>query len=226
MATIDDILAKWNEIQLHAKLDAVLERVRTVSRADADFKESDHPRNSDGEFSSGGGGGKSYVGTTYRFAGQPDDPAPVGKHTGSSSGAEKNGGYGGAGVDKHGNRIQHAWEKEPRAGDHPITPPPSSGGQKPAATPAVAPKTASTPAPQSSKPTSAVSPSSGGKSKAPFVNEFMKASKNAEEDMNRLSQMSDEKLQKALKLLTDNRINDEDAVYMKELIRHVLKSSK
>lgn len=68
--------------------------------------------------------------------------------------------------------------------------------------------------------------SSGGKSKAPFVNDFMKGSKNREEDMSRLSKLSDEHLKKALDLITSHRLTDEDSVYMKELIRDVLKSSK
>jgi hypothetical protein len=65
-----------------------------------------------------------------------------------------------------------------------------------------------------------------GKSKAPFVNEFMKGSKNREQDLDRLSSMSDEKLKKALELLTKNNVNDDDAKYMKELIRDILKASK
>lgn len=65
-----------------------------------------------------------------------------------------------------------------------------------------------------------------GKSKAPFVNEFMKGSTNREADMARLSSMSDEKLKAALELLTKHRLTDEDSVYMKELIRDVLKSSQ
>lgn len=64
------------------------------------------------------------------------------------------------------------------------------------------------------------------KSKAAFVNEFMHTSTNREEDMTRLGKLPDEKLRAALKVLTDNRVNDEDAVYMKELIRDVLKASK
>lgn len=65
----------------------------------------------------------------------------------------------------------------------------------------------------------------GGMSKAPFVNAFMKDHKNREDDMARLGKTPDEKLKQALKLLTGNRVDDEDAKYMKELIRDVLKTS-
>lgn len=155
-AKLDTILAKCDAINLD----------RAFARCDADFNESDHPRDGDGKFGSGGGGGGSPAekagNRLYRFAGQPDDgPAKA----------------------------------------------------KPAAT-----KTTSASAP-ASKP-------AGGKSKAPFVNEFMKGSKNRESDMSRLSALSDDKLKKALDLITSHRLTDEDSVYMKELIRDTLKSSK
>lgn len=151
-AKCDAILAKCDAINLD----------RAFARCDADFKESDHPRDGDGKFGSGGGGGKSPAENSgdrvYKYAGPPDD-----------------------------------------------------GPSKSA-------KTAATPT-STSKP-------AAGKSKAPFVNEFMKGSKNRESDMSRLSALSDEKLKKALDLITSHRLNDEDSVYMKELIRDTLKSSK
>lgn len=196
------------------KLDTILARVDAfrvsdaISRSDSDWSESDHPRDGGGQFSNGGGGssgGKSYAGTEYHYAGQPPEPGST-----ASSNSEKNQGYGGAGITKHGTRIQHAWEKDPRPGDHRITPPPAASTSESGKTP----KTAQG------------APASTGKSKAAFVNEFMKAHKNREQDLSRLSQLSDEKLKKALELIEKHNVRDEDAKYMKELIKDVLKSSK
>jgi hypothetical protein len=48
MATIDDILEKCAQIELHMKLDAA------IARLDAAFRESDHPRDGDGQFATSG----------------------------------------------------------------------------------------------------------------------------------------------------------------------------
>lgn len=218
-----------------------------VARAD-DFKESDHPRDKGGQFSSGGGGGMSPAeksgGPLYRFAGQPKDPPAVGKR---STSGEQNGGYGSAGTTKNGVRVQHAWEKEgrPELGDRNIEWDPvkvarwqaqtsGAAGAK-AATPVAGVKTAPASPAAKSAPTPPLASSSkaapatsapGGQSKAPFVNEFMKGHTNREEDLSRLSGMSDEKLNKALELLKKHNVNDEGAKYMKELIRDTLKFSK
>lgn len=94
MATLDDVLA-WLECrQMAIKLDSAL------AKLDAVFRESDHPRDNDGKFGSGGGadphttagGAKTKVYMSgdplpngpvvtreYRYGGQPDDPAPASK---------------------------------------------------------------------------------------------------------------------------------------------------
>lgn len=67
---------------------------------------------------------------------------------------------------------------------------------------------------------------SKGKSKAEFVNDFMKGHLSRENDLFRLSQVTDDNLKKALEVLQTHNVNDDDAKYMRELIRDVLKSSK
>jgi cell division septation protein DedD len=210
---LDAVLTKCDAYERHV-VGKIIEH-----RADSDFKESDHPRAKDGKFGSGGG---------------------------NASSEEKNGGYGGAGIGKNGTRVQHAWEKEarPELGDRKIEWDPSqvarwqtqtsgatgtkatqvSQGAKttPASTAVKSAPTTTAPSPQAA-PTNS---ESGGKSKAPFVNEFMKGHTNREQDLSRLSGLSDEKLNQALALIEKYNVNDDDAKYMKELIRDTLKASK
>ena len=52
----------------------------------------------------------------------------------------------------------------------------------------------------------------------------MKGHTNSEQDLGRLSGLSDEKLNQALALIEKHNVNDDDAKYMKGLIRETLKS--
>src|SRR5882724_41790 len=168
-------------------------KIDQIISANDSWEEGKHPRAEDGKFGSGGGSAAASGGPQYRFAGQPPEP---------SSKPTSNEGYGSAGAGKHGERLQHAWEKEPRSGDTPIKRPPEASKAPAPATKPAGPSAAS-----------------GGKSKAPFVNDFMKGSKSREEDMSRLSRLPDDHLRKALDLITSHRLTDEDSVYMKELLR-------
>jgi phage-related protein (TIGR01555 family) len=177
----------------------------------AQFEENKHPRGQGGQFGSGGhaatGNNKADRAETqvtvhkeYKFAGQPDDEGhkdPVSKLDPAKIKAAQ----------AHSEKVAGMMGK-------------GAEGEKPT------PK--SHHEPQKAKAASEQSPraAQGGVSKAPFVNQFMSGHKNREDDMNRLSALPVEKLQKALQLLTANKVNDEDAKYMKELIRDLLKASK
>ncbi len=171
------------------------------------FEEGKHKRGPGGQFGSGGhaaAGNKAdraetsvVVHKEYKFAGQPDEP----------------------GHENPAGKLDPEKIKAAQAGSEKVAgmmgKGAAEGAKKPDAYGAVKPVAANEKSPRAQQ---------GGASKAPFVNQFMSEHKNREDDISRLGKIPDEKLNKAYSLLKN--VNDEDAKYMKELIREVLKASK
>jgi uncharacterized protein len=195
------------------------EELNSFTMDEAKFEESKHKRGPGGQFGSGGHAAASKpdphraetqvtVHKEYKFAGQPDDPEdkPTSKldskkvqaaQTGSEKIAAMMLGGESEGAEPSGEKEKPAAKADPKSYEK------------------VKPVAASENSPRSSQ---------GGASKAPFVNQFMSEHKNREDDMARLGKLPDEKLKKAYELLKN--VKDDDAQYMRELIRDVLKSSK
>jgi len=182
---------------------------------DGKFEENKHPRDKGGKFGSGSGGAAdphTAAGgavTKQYTAGGPDDPSKT------SMVVTKEYHYAGPPDDEGHNgpagKLDPAKVKASQEGAEKVNKM-MSGHYEPQAA-----KEASEHSPRAAQ---------GGMSKAPFVNAFMKDHKNREDDMSRLSKLPDDKLKTALQLLTKNKVDDEDAKYMKELIRDVLAASK
>lgn len=180
---------------------------------EAKFEESKHKRGPGGQFGSGGHAAAAKpkydpyraetqvtVHKEYKFAGQPDDP----------------------GHENPASKLDPEKIKAAQAGSAKVSEMMGKGGEKPGTETKKSDKFGAVkPVAASEKSARA---SQGGASKAPFVNEFMSGHKNREDDMSRLGKVPDEKLKKAYELLA--KVTDEDAKYMRELIRDVLKGSK
>jgi phage-related protein (TIGR01555 family) len=179
------------------------------------FEESKHKRGPGGQFGSGGHAAADPH-TTAGGAKTEVNPPAQSKGTVTTTKEYR---FAGQPDDPGHERVASALDpkkiKATQAGSEKVASLMSGAEKKPDAYSAVKPVAANEKSPRAQQ---------GGASKAPFVNAFMSEHKNREDDIQRLSKLPDEKLNKAYSLLKN--INDEDAKYMKELIREVLKSSK
>ena len=167
----------------------------------APFEESKHPRGKGGQFGSGSGNNK---------ADRAETSVVVHKEYKFAGQPDDPGHENPAG------KLDPAKIKAAQAGSEKVSSL-MGGGKKPDNYSAVKPVAGNEKSPRASQ---------GGPSKAPFVNAFMAGHKNREDDLARLGKMPDEKLKAAFELLKKHKVDDEDAKYMKDLIRDVLSASK